>query len=174
MGNLNLLAGASHTGTENYFNVTSHGDELNASAIPINELQSHGEVVQNNAVSIGAGSDLQTAQDANLTAETMGTDEVTAYGEGKDWMSDLAADINSLGTPIPATMQGGTQTITTTGTVTVEGKVEVGVDGEKTLIINQDGTIAQQTGGIAFTTSTESEANDLMMEYQYRTMSPRK
>ena len=146
LGNLNLLAGASHTGTENYFDMTSHGDELNASAIPINDLQSHGEVVQNNTVLIGTGSNLQTAQDANLTAETQGTDEVTAYGEGKDWMSDLASAVNSAlgGTPIPATMQGGTQTITTTGTVTVNGTVEVGIDGVKTLVINEDGTVDQQ------------------------------
>ena len=101
----------------------------------------------------------------------MGTDEVTAYGEGKDWMSDLASAVNSAlgGTPIPATMQGGTQTITTTGTVTVNGTVEVGIDGVKTLVINEDGTVDQQTGGITFTTSTESESNDLMMEYQYWT-----
>ncbi len=129
LGNLNLLAGQNHLGTDNYFNVTSHGDELNASAIPISELQSHGEVVQNNTVTIGTGSDLKTARDANLTAETLGTDIVLGYGTGKNWMTALVGAINSAlgGTPIPDTMQGGTQTITTTGTVTVNGTVEVGI-----------------------------------------------
>ena len=65
MGNLNLLAGENHLGTENYFNVTSHGDELNAAAIPISELTSHGEVVQNNTVYVG-GQDPVTDIDTDL------------------------------------------------------------------------------------------------------------
>ena len=169
LGNLNLLAGKNAVGTENYFNVTSHGDELNASVIPISELTSHGEVAQNNTVVIGAGSDLETAKDANLIAETLGTDLVTAYGTGKNWMTALAGAINSAlgGTPIPDTMQGGTQTITTNGTVTVNGTVETGIQDEQTLTINEDGSVATQSPGITFTDSEESEANDLMMEFNY-------
>ena len=171
-GNLNLLAGKNHVGTKNYFSVTSHGDELNASVIPISDLQSHGEVVQNNTVWVGAGSDLKSAKDANLAAETLGTDMVLGYGTGKNWMTALAGAINSAlgGTPIPDTMQGGTQTITTTGTVTVDGTVEVCYQDQQSLTISMDtdgNLVTQSTGGITFTTSVESEANDLMMEFNY-------
>ena len=80
-------------------------------------------------------------------AETLGTDLVTAYGTGKNWMTALAGAINSAlgGTPIPDTMQGGTQTITTNGTVTVNGTVETGIQDQQTLTINEDGSVATQT-----------------------------
>ena len=179
MGNLNLLAGENHLGTENYFSVTSHGDELNAAAIPIDSLTSHGEVVQNNTVYVGGqdpvtdiDTDLRAAKDANLTAQTLGDILLEAYGTGKDWLTAVSGAINSAlgGTPIPATMQGGTGTETTVGTVTVNGNIEVGIEDTQTLIIDMDGTVDHaSTGDITFTTDTESEANNLVMEFNYYT-----
>ena len=172
-GNLNLLSGQTASGTENNFNVTSHGDELNASAIPIDSLKSHGEVIQNNTVSIGTGSNLESAGDANLIAQTMGNDIITAYGEGKNWMSDLASGINSAlgGTPIPTTMQGGTSTLTATGTITVNGTVTVGINDQQSIVIplniNEPGGAVTATAGITYTTDVESQSNNLMMELKY-------
>ncbi len=179
MGDLNFLAGQDHLGTENYFAVTSHGDELNAAVIPISSLNSHGEVVQNNTVNVGGQdptthtvTDLKAAKDANLVAQTLGTDLLEAYGTGKDWLTAVAGAINSAlgGTPIPDTMKGGTGTETAVGTVTVNGNIEVGIQDTQTLIINIDGSVdPSSTGNITFTTDTESEANNLVMAFNYYT-----
>ena len=173
-GNLNLLSGQNASGTENNFNVTSHGDELNASAIPIDDLKSHGEVIQNNTISVGTGSNLESAEDANLIAQTKGNDIITAYGEGKNWMSDLANGVNSLigAPPIPTTMQGGTSTMTATGTITVSGTVEVGIDDQQSITIpidinNNPPGVVTASPGISYSTDVESESNNLMMELQY-------
>jgi len=43
-GEMNLLAGRTRDGGLNYITTTTHGDELNASAVPIDSLKSYGEI----------------------------------------------------------------------------------------------------------------------------------
>ena len=113
-GNLNVDAGQTADGMTNSFSVTSFGDELNGSAIPIDELNSNGVVNQIANVNVGANSKLESAQNINLISQLNGSSVITAYGEGKTWLSAISSAINSAtGASIPATMQGGTSTRTT-------------------------------------------------------------
>ncbi|MCY2932454.1 MAG: hypothetical protein NTV86_23755 [Planctomycetota bacterium] len=172
-GALNLLAGRLADGTKNYFNVTSHGDELNASAIPIDELLSHGEIVQNHSVTVGAGSTLRSARDATLAAELDGNAEITAYGSGKNWMTAVASGVDSLlgSGGVSEELKGGTSTNTISSTVTVNGSVEVGIRKDQSLTIPKDfvnnGTAPTATDGITWTSSTESIATNLINAWNH-------
>jgi hypothetical protein len=158
-GTLNLLAGRLADGTYNNLNVTSHGDELNASAIPIDSLLSHGEIIQNHSITIGAGSDLKTARDTKLDAELNGNAVVTAYGSGKNWMTAVASGIDSLlgSNGVSEEMKGGTSTNEQHGTVTINGTIEVGIHKDLSLAIPKDfvnnGTAPTASPGITWTTS---------------------
>src|SRR6185436_5859322 len=94
-GNVNLLAGREANGTKNYLDLTVHGDELNASAIPITSLHADGEITQNHSVNVAAGADIRSARDVNLIAERFGNAGILAYGEGKNWLTELASGIDS-------------------------------------------------------------------------------
>src|SRR5262249_2450577 len=55
LGDINLLAGRDRSGARNFFQLTSHGDALNATAIPITLLKSHVGLQQTHTVSVGSG-----------------------------------------------------------------------------------------------------------------------
>ncbi|OQX64175.1 MAG: hypothetical protein B5M56_00340 [Desulfococcus sp. 4484_241] len=169
MGDMNLLSGRDRDGNLNYFHVTSHGDELNASALPISFLKSHGEIIQDHSISVGSGTNIRLARDANLFAEQDGNAEIRAYGSGKNWMSAVADGIDSmLGSDgISEEMKGGTSTLETNCRVTIDGTVEVGVFKDQALEIDVDGTVIRHTDGITFTTSEQSLAQNLIQEREH-------
>jgi hypothetical protein len=53
LGTINLLAGRTSDGTMSYYDIISHGDELNASVIPISDLGSHGEIKRDHIITVG-------------------------------------------------------------------------------------------------------------------------
>jgi len=169
MGAVNLLAGRDHDGVMNYFHVTSHGDELNASVIPISDLGSHGEIIQNHGIAVAAGASIRSARDANLLTELNGNAEIWAYGSGKNWMTAVASGIDSLlgSSGISEEMKGGTSTLEAHGTVTVNGAVEVGFLKNQTLVIDVNGNVTTQTDGITFSATEESLALNLIQERQH-------
>ena len=83
-GQMNLLAGRTADGARNYFDLVVHGDALNAAVIPINSLESHGEVNQNHFINIAAGSHLRSGKDAMLAAERFSNSTIKAYGSGQE------------------------------------------------------------------------------------------
>jgi len=171
-GEINLLAGRDHDGIMGYFHVTSHGDELNASVIPIEFLTSHGEIVQDHAITVESGAILRSAQDTNLLTEREGNAEIWAYGSGKNWMTAVAGGIDSmLGSDgISEEMKGGTSTLELYGDVTIEGSIEVGILKEQALVIDMDGSVVEQPESvkdITFTASEESLAANLVAEREH-------
>ncbi|MEJ2723028.1 MAG: hypothetical protein P8175_00020 [Deltaproteobacteria bacterium] len=182
LGTINLLAGRNSDGTLSYYDIFSHGDELNASVIPISDLGSHGEIKRDHIITVGtmpdSGTELRSARDVNLLAELYHNAEITAYGSGKNWMTALAGGIDSMfgSDGISEEMIGGTATNEKNASVTVNGTIEVGTLKNQELVVdsavdeqNQNLFIyaSTQTGGITFTQSTESLASQLKDEYEY-------
>ncbi|RLB36288.1 MAG: hypothetical protein DRH20_10105, partial [Deltaproteobacteria bacterium] len=174
-GDVNLLAGRDRDGTRNVFDITSHGDELNASVIPIDDLTAHGEIVQDHLVVVDPGAQVRSARDANLHAERQGAAIIYAYGSGKNWMTALAGAIDSLfgSDGISEEEMSGSSLNDLDAEVRVEGSVEVGIYKDQTLIIPenylQTGTVSTQSPGISFTFSTESLAVNLVAEWEHWT-----
>jgi len=141
-GNLNFYAGQTAGGLTNNFVITSFADDLNASAVPIDELTSHGETVQSESINIGTGSTLLSSKDVNLVTQLQGTSDITAYGVGKNWLTEAASGINSAlgGNSIPETMQGGDSTQTVSGSVSIGSGsiVEAGVNNNLSLDVSYD------------------------------------
>jgi hypothetical protein len=169
-GNLNLLAGGDSSGDLNHIAVTSEGYELNGSAVPISELNSEGEIDQTNTVSVATGAILKSAQDANIAAERFGDAEITAQGNGKNWLSAVASGVNSLlgGSNASEGVVIGTETNNLTTTVTINGTIQLGINNSQSLTVNSDilsnPTDFTETGGLSFIQTTESLASDLGQE----------
>ena len=172
-GELNFLAGSLRNGTTNYFNVTSHGDELNAAVIPISDLKSHGEIVQSHSVNIASGAQVRTARDANLDANRYGNVHLTAYGTGLNWMSGAAEAIDSwFGSDgVADELKGGTGTNQLNATVTVNGTLEVGILKDQALSLPIDylatRAVDEQTEGVSFSCVDQSMAASLMRELEH-------
>jgi hypothetical protein len=132
-----------------YYDIISHGDELNASVIPISDLGSHGEIKRNHIITVGtlpdSGTELRSARDVNLLAELYHNAEITAYGSGKNWMTALAGAIDSMfgSDGISEEMIGGTATNEKNAIVTVNGTIEVGTLKNQELVVDSavDGQI---------------------------------
>jgi len=167
-GNINLLAGRDRNGAVNYFIVTSHGDELNASLLPISDLKAHGEIIENSHIFVGSGAELSAARDANLFAERYTNAEIWAYGSGKNWMTALANAIDSLfgSGGVSEEMKGGSSTLLQDTEVRIDGTVRVGTERSQELEIMKDGSVLTQTKGITFTHSTEDVALKLVEQWE--------
>jgi hypothetical protein len=171
-GNLNFYAGQTAGGLTNNFVITSFADDLNASAVPIDELTSHGETVQSESINIGTGSTLLSSKDVNLVTQLQGTSDITAYGVGKNWLTEAASGINSAlgGNSIPETMQGGDSTQTVSGSVSIGSGsiVEAGVNNNLSLDVSYDSNNnIVVKGNIGYENTTENLGANLEAQYSY-------
>ncbi|EXI89661.1 MAG: hypothetical protein AW11_01349 [Candidatus Accumulibacter regalis] len=171
-GDIKLLAGQQSDGTRNQLYVRSQGDELNASVLPIDHLQSHGEIVQNHNITIAAGARVATARDVTLNAERYGAAIAYGYGKGKNWMTALTSGIDKLlGGNIPEEMKGGTTTNELNAKVTVNGTIEAGIAKDKTLIVPKDYLLTHEglvnVGEITLRETDESVATNLVNELNH-------
>ncbi|MCA9197241.1 MAG: hypothetical protein KDA87_06870, partial [Planctomycetales bacterium] len=175
LGEINLLAGRNRERARNFFQLTSHGDALNASFLPIDVLQSNVDLYQNHAVDVGAGSVLRAAQDVNLIAEELATAEIKAYGTGKNWLAAVSAGIDALfgSSGISEELQGGSSTNTKDTLVNVDGSIEVGILKDRAITIDKGSNVVdeasivevtQNVGDIGSTFSIESVATNLVQQ----------
>ena len=166
-GDINLNAGGDMDGNLNNLKTTSSSYELNASAVPAFELTSDCTIGQTNTVLVDSGAVLESAANANLTAQRYGNAITDAYGVGKDWITGLASGVNSLfgssGVSGEA-VHKGTGAVNTTTRVTVNGKIELGINNTQSLTIASDilsnPTDVTVIGPISFTMDTESLESD--------------
>ncbi len=166
-GDINLNAGGDMSGNMNNLNTASSSYELNASAIPAFELKSDCTIGQTNTVAVDSGALLESAANANLTAQRNGNAITDAYGTGKDWVTGLASGISSVfgssGVSGEA-IHEGTGLVNTTTSVTVNGKIELGINNTQSLTIASDilsnPTDFTAIGPILFTMDTESLESD--------------
>src|SRR5690606_17385078 len=105
-GDINLRAGQNENGTRDYLNAYSFADELNASVVPISDLESLGEVAVNHHVGVGSGSVLSSGGDVNLIADTLANRIVEAWGKGQSWLTAVAGALG--GDSATAEQVGGT------------------------------------------------------------------
>ncbi|MDH5346066.1 MAG: hypothetical protein OEW59_09910, partial [Gammaproteobacteria bacterium] len=96
LGNVHLLAGRDVDGTRDRMELTSFGDEANASVIPIEDLESKAEGLDKNFVTIASGALVETARSANLIAEKDSIMILTAKAIGKNWFTALSDALDSL------------------------------------------------------------------------------
>ena len=128
-GTINLLAGKDINGNRDSFTLTSEGYVLDATLVPIVIPSSDIDLEQSKSVTIGAGADLKTAQDANLDAEELSTANLVSIVTDQSWVS--AAGLTS-------TVHNGTVENNTMTSVTINGDIHVErINRNQSLTINE-------------------------------------
>jgi len=123
---------------------------------------------QNNTITIASGAELTSVGNASLLANK-GDVTVKGYGVGKDLYREAAAAVGTFfsnlvgGDDVSLDIKGGTTTNFAVSTVTVDGKVEVGTENERILVIGSDGNVdtTQTSEGITVTKTTEVLSNTI-------------
>lgn len=143
-GDIQLLAGRNTGGEKTNLNAYASVELWNKSAIPINTDPDPDAYIKNDAeLVVGADSNVKSARDIYLTA-TSGENKAKYYGVGKDpyreAASDVLSDISEAlgGDGVSFNITGGKAKKEGTGTITINGNVETGINRNQELILNFD------------------------------------
>ncbi|MBD1822859.1 DUF4347 domain-containing protein [Cyanobacteria bacterium FACHB-DQ100] len=175
---VNLLAGQNADGDTNAININARSNVWNYTAAPISSAgSSDASVTLENTITIDAGAQILTVNDANLLT-TEGDVEAVGVLKSQDGYEELVGNLTGASV---ADIERTADDIRSTTGVTVNGTVEVSIENQETLTIDEslnltskttvDGVsvypinITQQTDGIGTVT--------LSVENVYNTISQR-
>ena len=134
-GDLDLGAGTDVYPDYDTYAVTARFDGYAGSLVPISDVNANAYLTQNNVIAIGPLALLQTAQQANLTAQMYPTGNMIAYAEGVSWATEAANGILSALGGGGATVHGGNSDNSTYATITNNGTVQTGINAHLTLTL---------------------------------------
>ncbi len=103
--------------------------------MPISDVNANAYLTQNNVITISALALLQTAQQANLTAQMQATGNMVAYAEGVSWATEAANGILEALGGGGATVHGGNSDNSTYATITNNGTIKTGINSHLTLTL---------------------------------------
>ena len=106
-GDLDLGAGTDVYPDYDTYAITARFDGYAGSLVPISDVNANAYLTQNNVITIATQALLQTAQQANLTAQMYPTGNMVANAEGVSWATEAANGILSALGGGGATVHGG-------------------------------------------------------------------
>ena len=192
-GDVNLLSGKTRDGAVNSLILTAHGDALNASAVPIDDLEAEVDLDINNQVVVESSSNpgidlvndpagtiytgINAGGDVNLVAETLDQGDKLAYGTGKNWLTAVASGIDTLfgSDGVAEEIANGDLFKTVNTSVTMDGFVQTGLFREQTLVFEKNLAPTSETdlilntvntAGIGYTITYETLAANLFEQKQ--------
>ena len=181
-GDLNLLAGIGTDKTRDQYTIEARTDSFAGSAIPIDDVNASSTLVQTNSITVDTGAHLKTARDANLYAEDFGLAHMTGKAKAVNWASAAGDAINSVTGGGGAEQYDGYIHSDATGTVTVNGTIETGINRHQELIVSGmdafgNPIISSISDGIEYTVTSQAlestlsaelaEARKAYAQYQY-------
>ena len=134
-GDLDLGAGTDVYPNYDTYAVTARFDGYAGSLVPISDVNANAYLTQNNVITISSLALLQTAQQANLTAQLFTTGNMVAYAEGVSWATEAANGILEALGGGGATVHGGNSNNFTYATITNNGTVKTGINSNITLTL---------------------------------------
>nr|WP_285903131.1 leukotoxin LktA family filamentous adhesin [Alkalimarinus sediminis] len=168
-GDMNLSVGADTSGVSSSYEIYANTDLYNKTVLPIEtKPDADASLNQHNTITIAQHAELTSVGDARLLA-SKGDVAVKGYGVGKDLYREALAAVGSFfsnlvgGGDVSLDIKGGKTTNVASSTVKVDGKVEVGTENERILIIDSNGQVdtAQSSEGITVTKTTEVLSNTI-------------
>ena len=132
-GDIRLDAGVDASFSQDVWNVTAHTDAYAGALIPIQSVNATATINQTSAIDIASGANLLTAGSAYLWTNHINIANTNAYAKGTNWASSAADGIlDALGGDSAASY-AGTGKASGTGTITVDGQVQTGINRNITL-----------------------------------------
>ena len=161
-GTINLLAGIDSTGARDAYTLKTEGYVLDATLVPIVIPTSDVDLEQTKSVTVGTGATLSTAQDANLSAQTLTKANLISTVTDESWVSESG---------LTSVFHNGTVENNTTTSVAINGAILVGINRDQSLTIDagpattQDNiTKVTKNTSATVTTTVETVASNLITQ----------
>ncbi|MDR5907395.1 hypothetical protein [Franzmannia qiaohouensis] len=135
-GDINFAAGGDVRGNRDQYALNASLDSFAGSLIPINNLNAQAEMDQTHRIDIQSGAELVGARDVTLFTERFGFSDMNAQAKGVSWVSAVGDAIDAaLGSDGGSEILDGDISTNSYGHVTIDGKVQTGIDRELSLVL---------------------------------------